>query len=145
MKNRINDETEMIPVRRDLESFSVWGSGTDFRGRLRFDGMDLNEDALSLRFWCQDIQKSALLHSGNHLLFKYANESANFLEFGQLPIHEHRMWVAESSDWLNEVSKKSGGAFDGVVMKHFLFVFSNASIEMICLGEPEITVDENYE
>lgn len=141
MKNRASDRSDGGSVRRDQQSFAVWKPGAGFSGRLRFDGVELNEDVLSLRFWCHDIQKSVMLHTDTHLLFQYSNESANFLEFDQLPINEYRMWVSESSDWLNEVSTKSAGVFEGLVIKHFLFVFSNVSIEVICLGEPKIAIE----
>lgn len=125
-------------MRRDQESFTVWTPGEIFNGRLRFDGIELNEDTFRLTFWCPAANAGAVLHADSHLHVKYVNESANFLEFDKLPIVSHRMWVSNSSDWLKEILVASGGVFDDVLLRHYLFVFSNATIEAICLGEPVI-------
>lgn len=128
-------------MRRDQVFFTVWEPGKAFNDRLRFDGLELNDDSFRLRFWCPEAGREVVIHADTHLLLRYANESANFLQYDQLPISSNRMWVSDSSDWLKEVSGFSGGVFDDVLLRHYLFVFANASIEAICLGEPIITIE----
>lgn len=140
MTRTVSDGKNEMPMRRDLRSFIAWEPGKAFDDRLRFDDVEINEDAFRLHFWSPKIGKGAVIQADTHLMLRYANESANFLEFGQLPIGNHRMWVSDSSDWLKELSIVSRGVFDDVSVRHYLFVFSNASIDVICLGEPNITI-----
>lgn len=133
-----SDGEREVTVRHDQVSFTIWEPGKAFGGRLRFDNLEIGEDAFRLHFWCPRAGKGAVIHADTHLLVRYANESANFLEFNQLPIGKHRMWVSDSSDWLNETSILSGGVFEGVSLRHYLFIFSNASVEALCLNEPGI-------
>lgn len=125
-------------VRTDQCEFVPWGAAVNFSGRLRFDSVKVEEDSFCLRFWCPQIDRAASIQTDSHLLLRFANESANFLEFKQLPIGECRMWVSDSSAWLRELSSLSGGVFDGLRPRHYLFVFSNATIEVVCLSEPKI-------
>lgn len=138
MSSTTSDENHGAIMRRDLRSFTVWEPGRALNGRLRFDGLEIAEGLFRLHFWCPKTGEGSVIQADTHLLLRYANESANFLEFDQLPIGNHRMWVSESSEWLQELSAVSGGVFDDVSPRHYLFVFSNASIEAICLGEPNI-------
>lgn len=126
-------------MRRDQRSFTAWGPGKAFDDRLRFDGLKVEEDSFRLHFWSTKAGRSAVIESDAHLSLKFSNESANFLEFDELPIREHRMWVSDSSDWLQDVVAVSGGVFDDVSLRHYLFVFANASVEVLCLVEPTIT------
>lgn len=128
-----------MSLRPDQVTFSAWEPSKVLVGRLHLDSLKLDEDEIWINFSCEDGQK-AQIHANTHLLLKYANESANFLEFDQLPINKQRMWVSEMSNWLEQVAEVSGRVFEDVSLRHYLFVFSNASIEIICLSEPCITI-----
>ncbi|MGE4069845.1 MAG: hypothetical protein AB7E72_01565 [Lysobacterales bacterium] len=127
-------------IRTDQCEFSPLEAAAGFPGRLHFDGMTVEEDVLELRFLCPQIDIVGIVKTDSHLLLRFANESANFLEFNKLPINSCRLWVSESSKLLSELACLSGGVFDGVRPRHYLFVFSNATIEFVCLSE--IVIDK---
>lgn len=132
-------ETENNCARRDDQnSFSAWEPGQSLSDRLRFDGCDIAEGNLVLRFFSPASEQNMVIETDTHLLVRYANESANFVEFDQLPIANQRMFVSRRSMWLRELSVGSSGVFDELSPMHYVFIFSNASVEMICIGEPRI-------
>ncbi|MHB8912065.1 MAG: hypothetical protein ACYC42_05370 [Lysobacter sp.] len=125
----------------DAGPFSAWEPGQSFNDRLRFEGCQITEGNLTMRFFSPALEKTLTVQSDTHLLVRYANESANFLAFDQLQIADKRMFVSKKSKWLRDFFDSSSGVFDGLLPMHYLFIFSNASVEMICLGEPRIVAE----
>lgn len=128
----------MQKTRRNEHDFVVWRPGDEFPGRLYFKTVCLREGDLHIKFACPELNKDGDIYTDHHLLLKYTSESVDFMEFEKFPIEKHRMWVSDSSEWLAEALGMSGGIFDDTELRHFLFVFADATVEILCLNEPSI-------
>jgi hypothetical protein len=119
----------------DWKEFSMWPADEGRSGSLDFLRIELEEDRLIILF--EELHSSAqfLIRFNSHLMARFSNESANFMEYEGLRIERSRFWISRTSNWIAQFVRASEGVFESLDVCHFLFVFRNASIEVINVGE----------
>jgi hypothetical protein len=122
--------------------FQLWQLGSNLlpKDRLSIEHVDFNDDSLQIRVSLLNGTPIAAISSDSHLTVRFTSESVNFMDFSDLDLSEGRIWVSDSSDWIQQVIAKSGHVYDGVRLRHFLVVLSDATIEFICLTDPAVAL-----